>query len=550
MTDPERPLVRQTPAGFQVSFRGRDLYPADPIAASARKAQSLPLEPDTLYIVCSPLLWYGVAELAARLPAGSALALVELEPALSALVDWGGQAAALGVDALAVVHPDPLEAGRRLAAALTPRTKRVACLSLNGGRLLLPDAYRALQAAMDREIRRYWRNRSTVLHLGKLWVRNFLTNLRDAGAARSLDEFPAQPRVLVCAAGPSLEACVPWIKREREGICLVAVDTALPILAAHGLDVDLVVALEAQIANLQDFVSAGRRVRAIAYDLSSSPPVVRSCGAARRWVFSSRFAECGLWERAERHGVLPLSIPPLGSVGVCALYLARWLSSDEIYLAGLDFGYRPGLTHARHSPAYAAHARRHDRLSGSFPETASLGPKAKRVAGLGGELLSDDVLLSYGESAREVVAYLVGQGRRVRDLRSSGLPLGVPEPPPQARARADAVPAGAASEHSAAATALLAELLEDISALSAAVAARIPGAAPAAGVPASDAQAAGAPAPEDAALLAGLARLDFLFFDFADRDWPNLAPQALVRATITLDYYAHFLKRLLSPRRT
>ena len=152
--------------------------------------------------------------------------------------------------------------------------------------------------------------------------------------------------VVVAGAGPSLESAFPILARCRAQFTLVAVDTALPMLRSSGLVPDVVVAVEAQAVNNQDFIGSAASMGAVlACDLSVHPSVARLF-AGRHFFFCSEFAPLRLWRRMDAAGLRPRGFPALGSVGVTAAHAALEITGESVFLTGLDLSF-PGAEDAR-----------------------------------------------------------------------------------------------------------------------------------------------------------------------------------------------------------
>jgi len=66
------PRLLSGDGGLQVKYRGKNLYSAvDPIASAEHKARSVNIPPESIVIVPSPLLGYGLQALVDRLPVSS-----------------------------------------------------------------------------------------------------------------------------------------------------------------------------------------------------------------------------------------------------------------------------------------------------------------------------------------------------------------------------------------------------------------------------------------------------------------------------------------------
>ncbi len=188
--------------------------------------------------------------------------------------------------------------------------------------------------------------------MGPLWVRNLFDNL--ASETFSLAPWPdwGDAPVIVCGAGVTLESALPWISDHRSAWKLIAVDTALPILKAWSLIPDAVVSLEAQHANLRDFAGWFGAPVALFADMTSYPPSTRVFSQQPFW-FISEFAPLALWSRWPWGTAVAPRLPPLGSVGVAAAWIAWKLTQGPVLLAGLDFSFPPGQSHARGAPLIA-----------------------------------------------------------------------------------------------------------------------------------------------------------------------------------------------------
>jgi hypothetical protein len=239
--------------------------------------------------------------------------------------------------------------------------RRVEFLPLNGAWLAHGARYRDILQRLDEGIRRWWSNRVTSMHLGRLWVKNLFDNL--TSPRFSLEPWPhwGTDAVLVCGAGPTLDKALPWVHAHRDRLRIVAADTALGALKPWNIVPDAVVAVESQHANLDDFSGwAGKPVTLFA-DLTSFPAATRVFGASPCW-FVSEFAPLRLWSRWPKWGTVPI-VPPLGSVGVLAAQIGWTLTRGPVILAGLDFSYLAGKSHARGTPSVEAVLRTSSRLN-------------------------------------------------------------------------------------------------------------------------------------------------------------------------------------------
>jgi hypothetical protein len=426
--DPESPgfppRLRRTASVPGLSWRGIEFYPtADPAEYARRKAAAIAAAPRSLVYVPSVGLGHGLAELLAVLPADCAVLCVEVFPAIMATAMEAGL---LPRDPrLLVVRTDgPAGAAEALERLDPRRFRRVVRAALCAGYRLAPAAYDAIHAALEEGLKRSWQNRITLMAMGSLQVRNAADNLGSLPGALDFGALGAEAPVVVAGAGPSLDDVLTSLARVRDRYVLVAVDTALPSLRAAGFSPDVVVALEAQAVNLQDFVGhTGDPHTLLACDLSSHPDGPRLF-PGRTAFFSSRFAPLALFDRLSAAGILPFPFPALGSVGVAAAHAGLLLGRGDVYLAGLDFSYGNGLTHARGSPVHGAMlvrcARRNPPGSDLYAALAAR-PRLHAEGKSGHAVITDSLLRSYRDT---LAARIAPEAGRVADVGARGLPLG------------------------------------------------------------------------------------------------------------------------------
>ena len=415
------PQLIDTGRGFTIKYKGRHLYSSvDPLSSALDQVRAASIPPLTLIFVPSLGLGYGLRELLDKLPVDSHVLCVEADQRLMGLALGAGASLLPRDPRLTVIRTeDPVAAVRSVQAIGLGSFRRVQPLYLCGGHRLYPDVYRRMLWALEEEIRLFWQNKLTLIHMSRLWLANLFTNL--VCLDRDLSCLATDKPVLVAAAGPSLEESLGLIRAARAELLLLAADTALPTLVEAGLAPDWICCLDAQLANLQDFIPYRPTKSALLCDLTAPPQLVRLF-RGRAYFFSSRFHPLKLFERLERAGLLPTPFPPLGCVGVAAVHAALGLTSGPVIVTGLDFSYSGGRTHARGTAAdRAMHAASSRFLPpGSLMFQAIQERPLLRLKGKEGtRVLSDLVLQSYSLQLQSQASC-----GRVYDLGRRGLLTG------------------------------------------------------------------------------------------------------------------------------
>jgi hypothetical protein len=437
--------------GFQ--WNGKTLLSGiDPAGRAERIASAVPVSDRTLYLCPSPLYGYGLERLLSRLAcfSHSALLCVEAEPELFALAQEH-----LNPDLKN--NPQLRLTNRREEGALCallrkewgPRFfRRVEMVRLNGGWQIHAELYDMLADSLRREITLDWINAMTLTKLGRRYIRNALRNLRLIPHCRPLGSlsFGGDP-TLVLGAGPSLDKTLDLLQSHfgqallnpaERPFRIICVDTCLSALKERNITPDMAVILESQHWNLEDFTGLSGWNIPAAMDLSALP---RSADilSGELFLFFTPWTELNIFERMGAAGLLPTSLPPLGSVGLSAAAIARLLTSGTIITAGLDFSFTLDSSHARSTPEHKKRLRRHNRLRGLLNAEAAFGQAVfSALSKTGHRVFSNPSMRNYrdlferefgtnGDSA----FFDMGNGES-----DSGLPLGIRSLPPESAFKA------------------------------------------------------------------------------------------------------------------
>jgi hypothetical protein len=258
---------------------------------------------------------------------------------------------------------------------------------------------------------------------GRRWAVNILLNLPRAETA-SLT-VPRSASATIAGAGPSLEDHAARPGEQERGGMLIAVDTALPVLAAMGIIPSLSVSIDCQqygyLHYMPPFTDACPRL----IDLASPPVLGR--GASRLGFFAGGHPLCGyLRERWRRFPCLDTSG---GNVSHTAVSLAVSLGARHLRLWGLDFGYPRGKPYARGTYLASYFASRAGRLAPEESRYHALafgrGP-LERTQGAGGWIYTTPLMRGYRESLERLLAASGVEIVQRGEPRPTGEPPGSP----------------------------------------------------------------------------------------------------------------------------
>ncbi|WP_319561311.1 6-hydroxymethylpterin diphosphokinase MptE-like protein [Marispirochaeta sp.] len=415
------PRQIDTGSGITLEYQGRLLYSrVDPKSRPLRIARETELKPETLYIIPSPLLLYGIDELINRLPDGSFLLLLEKEKPLEeltreALTRFNIKNASFSF----VAYKDPEEIiGYLNDQSLWP-FRRVEQLVLSGGYGLHREYYTRVFRTLEETARIAYQDKLTQVYFARRWMKNFFANLLNYESPLPYTMLQSDRPVVVAGAGESLENSLEQIISTRDKIFLLAVDTALPFLAAHNQVPDAVVVLESQFINLRDFYGIPTKEIILIADLFSFPRVWR-LSWKKKLAFFSRFSPLRFFEILQKHALEEYTLPPYGSVGVAAVAIASSISRTAVYCSGIDFSYRLGKSHARGTQFLFGELCSSSRVlpAGSF--VPFFRRPLLQTKGKTSQVLTDLILLNY----RTALKIFTSTADNIYDLNPEGLFIG------------------------------------------------------------------------------------------------------------------------------
>ncbi len=421
--DNPNPLLVDTGGGFSILYKNRHLYAVhQPIKSAEKKVKEKSLRPGTVYFVPSPLLFYGMTNFLAVLPESSLIIALEVDEKLFSLSHSAAEA--IPSDSRLVYFYKSLnKALDYLKQVGIWKYRRVELLSLSGGYALNRAEYDSMLHILTHTVKEYWQNRITVIHMGPLWIKNIFTNIKtlsnrkNENSLRAFSSFEYSKPILVAGAGESIESSISDIKKNRDKIFILAVDTALHILNSHDITPDALVAVDAQIFNMYDVYDFKNSSIPLFFDLSCYPGMVRNF-AGELIPFLSLFCSTTLITRlSDALPSLPV-LPALGSVGITAVYIASMLTTGPILYTGLDFSYIPGKSHAKGAPAHIRELVTSERFSPVGSIELFFRRPFSIVTGKGGDRVhTNSILLSYAGVMKDY--FYVDE--RIIDIGKTGL---------------------------------------------------------------------------------------------------------------------------------
>ena len=434
MTDAliEKPCQVPARQGFSVLYKEKYLYSKyNPQQALKNYIEKLQILPETLILAYSPAAWFCLEALQEILPENCFILGVEFDENLYEFSksflpeNTNGK-----VSSVLLKNPEQiasiLDEGKIVPTEGTFR--RCAVIEMSGGTAFNADLFKRTTEIADDSIARFWKNRLTLLKLGRLYNSNIFKNLKNTVKAEPLVKGSCNKVFLVFGAGPSVESTIksilPLINKYRHHLCISAVDAAALTLQAWNIKPDIIIGVESQLAIEKAYLGLKKEGIRFITDLTSRPECVshfdRVSFIATKYA-NSDFLDSVLKTTAE------LQIPvfrPLGSVGLYAIETALFLRKNSdipVIFTGLDFSYPLGKTHCRETPQHKARLINTDRFHSIENYDASYSSKSLKLTGKNGKtFFSEPALLSYAK----LFSVRYKNTENLFDISEEGLNLG------------------------------------------------------------------------------------------------------------------------------
>ncbi|MBP5359644.1 MAG: DUF115 domain-containing protein [Treponema sp.] len=431
----EQPRILETGTGLSysktVEYKGRFLYsrynPAKSILSLIERTELLP---GTLVIIKSPCLFYGLTELSRKLPENCPIMALEADAGLfsiarTSLCDMGDE---IPVQLFSADDLNEIDAYLRNLAN-SGDIKRILPLDFSGGAQFHADLYNRICLAAQEIISSFWKNRITIVKMGRLFSKNIFCNVQRLSTSltlRDVSHTVSKP-IIVCGAGESLDSTFSKMDGDlfnavKSGkFFILAVDAALTSLLDRHIPVDAVVAMESQSAIQNAYIGSKDSRIPVFADLCSRPQIPAILNGPLIF-YATRFASARYLDDLKEKGVIDSFIPPLGSVGLSATLVALYLrksDSTRVYITGLDFSYSMGLTHAKGTPAHKRKLFTHTRTNSLGSYDAAFAQGCATVQGKNGNMITSGIMELYATTFNSIFTGV----ENLIDIRESGLPL-------------------------------------------------------------------------------------------------------------------------------
>lgn len=367
----DKPCLVNTGQGLSILYKNRYIYSKYSPKASAEKlASSIEIPPNTLVLCFSPVLGYGLDILAKKIPETSFALIIEEDSNLFSLYDEQNIPPGFGIinpkDVPNIMQLLSSREGKTSNRIIIPKPgtfKRSLRLDFSGATNINAANYKEIQQNVDEVIATFWKNRMTLVKMGRLYHRNLFRNISKLPFAKEIELKSIEKPIIILGAGPSVDEMLELIAKmpnsQREKLFLIAVDAVLTSMVNKKVFPDLLVAQECQFAIQKAYLGTKKSNVHIIADISSRPSILRNESKSASYTtvtgggisfFTAEFCDTNFLNNLRKEKLLPIEIPPLGSVGITATELALLLRKAEtvpIFVCGLDFSFPAGKTHSK-----------------------------------------------------------------------------------------------------------------------------------------------------------------------------------------------------------
>jgi hypothetical protein len=181
-------------------------------------------------------------------------------------------------------------------------------------------------------------------YFGKIWHCNILKNIKTIIENKTIklvnfstSTFPTNKIAVIVGAGPSLDAQITILKKNRENFFIIATDTAYHSLLQQGIISDVFVTVDPQYLSILHCTVFNKNTIVVA-DITSSHSVLQKAilSDCNILIFKSHHP---LTTLVDKYIEFPLFSAESGTVTLSALHFAKEAGFKRFFIIGTDFSY-------------------------------------------------------------------------------------------------------------------------------------------------------------------------------------------------------------------
>ena len=422
----ETPSLVETRQGVSVLYKDHFLYSKyDPSKAILNIISNLSIPEYSIILIFSPVLWLGLKELLAKIPATSSIAVFEYEKPLFdfAQENFPNELKDHLNNKIQIFN----KSGIKNYFTFIQKQHFRKCLKIDfsAASALYKDDYNKIFTLTQRVIDQFWKNRLTLIKFGRLYSKNIfknLTLLSDAIPLASLYKSVNKP-ILVLGAGESLNTTILELKKNFSKFFIICVDAAAAPLLDNGITPDAIIAVEGQQVIEQSYIGTPADSKCLLIMDLVSRNHIPYITKGKYSFFVSNYADMNFFELLKNYNLLPPVIKPLGSVGLVSMEIALKLRKDiniPVLFSGLDFSYSIGITHAKGTASHKALLSSTSKLKSVFNISSAFSTGTSSIICANGKkMITSKVLESYALLFNENFE----DEQNIFDIRTSGINL-------------------------------------------------------------------------------------------------------------------------------
>ena len=401
------PQILNTGGGYTVFYKERYLYSKRmPSKQIETFIEGMEKTPKTLFLFASSPLGYGAMSFINVLPPSSFLLFVECDSCLANLFEENILSLLPNVKNVSYVSSNNIfKIIEHIEDFTSFNFTKTVLIRGSGGYSLYEKFYISLVRLVEDVVSIHWKNRITLIEMGRLYAKNIFKNLcfistlleEERKRIKILKESYVNTPILVLGAGPSLDFSYDFIKRNRNKLFLLSVDVALPSLISMGIKPDGVVLLEGQYWVQNAFLESECKDISLFTSITANPRVLRLL-KGDVFLYATKYAKMQFLNNLAKTFIDMPVFDSVGSVGLVALQIAMFIAKQEvpIFHMGLDFAYEKGFTHGKNTLPIKNLFLSNNRLNSLYKGSSIFPLKNIKCKGKNGHLIfTTPILQSY-----------------------------------------------------------------------------------------------------------------------------------------------------------